>query len=64
MSEIRKELKRCATCQYWDGERMITGNKHVKIQNDLIKGNCAKKRRAMQGNQIGCTDFAKWDRLP
>ncbi|MGE5491086.1 MAG: hypothetical protein ACM31P_07400 [Actinomycetota bacterium] len=43
------EVKVCATCSYWDGEREIDPDIHVVVVADTCKGECLAQEKLIPG---------------
>lgn len=68
-TEFNRTLKGCCTCQFWDGKRELSGNKHVRADSGLTEGYCLNPKCSYKGktrkiNTMGCPHFTKWDKLP
>ena len=53
---IPAEVKVCATCSYWDGERKVDPELRVVVVADTCGGECLVQGKCCQG----LNDEAKW----
>jgi hypothetical protein len=43
------EVKVCATCSYWDGERMVDPDVNVVVVADSCQGECLAQEKMVEG---------------
>jgi hypothetical protein len=43
------EVKVCATCSYWDGERKVSDDNNVVVVSDCASGECLVRSAALPG---------------
>lgn len=62
---VPAELKVCATCSYWDGERKVDPELRVVIVDDCSEGLCLVKCKSRQGltNESEWHDDCLWEHL-
>lgn len=62
---IPAEVKVCATCSYWDGERKVDPELRVIVVADSCEGECLVQGKCCQGlNQEGkWRDDCLWEHL-
>lgn len=58
------EIKVCATCSYWDGERKVSDDNHVVVVSECASGECLVKSNSQPGlashpEESGCL----WEHL-
>ena len=53
---IPAEVKVCATCSYWDGERSVDPELRVVVIADSCRGECLVQEKRCQG----LNDEGKW----
>jgi hypothetical protein len=46
---VPAEIKICATCSYWDGERTVDADLRVVVVDDASEGQCLVKNECRQG---------------
>lgn len=61
--EFSKNTKNCCICQNWGGERQISVNKNVRVNQGNQKGMCARNKRESPANYNCCPYFVKWEKL-
>ncbi len=62
---IPAEIKICATCTYWDGERKIDPELRVVVVDDECKGECLAEGTCCQGlnDEAAWRDDCMWEHL-
>ena len=55
---IPAEVKICATCSYWDGERKVDPELRIVVVEESCEGKCL----AGNGNCRGLNDEFVWDK--
>ena len=59
------ELRVCATCSFWDGERRVDGDARLVVVGEACSGECM-----LRGQQTPCTlsgprlSVCDWEPLP
>lgn len=43
------EVKVCATCSYWDGDRAVDPEVHVVVVSDACEGECLAQEKMLPG---------------
>ena len=59
------ELKICATCSYWDGERKIDQELRVVVVEDNCEGECLVQSKCCQGlnDEFEWREDCLWEHL-
>lgn len=59
------ELRVCATCSYWDGERKVDSELQVVVVADSCEGECLVQSRPSQGlkHVRGESEDCLWEHL-
>jgi hypothetical protein len=62
---IPAEIKICATCSYWDGERKVDPELRVVVIEDSCQGECLAQGACCQGlnDEAGWRDDCLWEHL-
>lgn len=58
--EYNGKLKRCATCEMWQGQRNLSGTRTYVVTDGNAKGICFLKNKVYLGNYSSCTTHKKW----
>ena len=59
------EVKVCATCSYWDGERKVDPELRVVVVDDCCAGECLVQSKCCQGlnDEFEWRDDCLWEHL-
>jgi hypothetical protein len=59
------EIRVCATCSYWDGERIIDPELAVVVIEENCLGKCLVENRSRPGlnSEFECRDDCLWEHL-
>lgn len=61
---IPTEVKVCATCSYWDGERQVDEEYNLVVVADDCRGECLVREQTIEGlNDVGHMDNCAWETL-
>lgn len=60
------KISRCATCQFWTGERKIVANGRLVETplNEYTKCNVGKGNHLGHVHGLGCKAYKRWVELP
>ena len=61
---VPAEIKVCATCSYWDGERQVDAEMHVVVVDAACAGECLAKEKPREAlNDVRQENGCIWEDL-